>query len=201
MSAASQTRQRILDAAYGIFWRQGFMRPSLDDIARRAKLTKRTLYQHFRSKDDLMAEVLAHSSELAMESLRHIGDNLPTDCDAMIDSLFARLADWAMTPRYSGAGFSRVVAELADLPGHPARKIARRHKASFEGWLSQRLALAKVPAPEERGRELALLVEGTMMLLLIHGDRAYALAAAQAARTLFAPGAGSVVQGPMLAGV
>jgi AcrR family transcriptional regulator len=186
MKAAAQTRQRILDAAYGIFWRQGFMRPSLDDIARRAKVTKRTVYQHFRSKDDLMADVLAHASELAMETLRHIGDKLPTDRDAMIDSLFARLAEWAMTPRYSGAGFSRVVAELADLPGHPARVIARRHKASFERWLSQRLEIAKVAAPEERGRELALLVEGTMMLLLIHGDVAYAEAAARAARALLA---------------
>ncbi len=70
----TQTRQCILDAAYGLFWRQGFLRVSMDDIAARAEITKRALYQHFRSKDDLIAAALAHSSELALE-----------DCDASVD--------------------------------------------------------------------------------------------------------------------
>jgi hypothetical protein len=37
------------------------------------------------------------------------------------------LSGWASsTPRWSGSGFTRLVVELADLPGHPARAIARR---------------------------------------------------------------------------
>ncbi|MFY9784608.1 MAG: helix-turn-helix domain-containing protein, partial [Pseudolabrys sp.] len=48
-----QTRLRILDAAFGLFWRQGFLRVSMDEIAARAGITKRALYQHFPSKDDL----------------------------------------------------------------------------------------------------------------------------------------------------
>jgi AcrR family transcriptional regulator len=65
-----QTRLRILDASFGLFWRQGFLRVSMDDIAARAGITKRALYQHFPSKDDLMAATLAHSSKLAIERLR-----------------------------------------------------------------------------------------------------------------------------------
>jgi len=65
-----QTRQRIVDAAYGLFWRQGFLRVSMDEIAARADITKRALYQHFPSKDDLMKAALAHSSELALQRLR-----------------------------------------------------------------------------------------------------------------------------------
>ena len=65
-----QTRLRILDAAFGLFWRQGFLRVSMDEIAARAGITKRALYQHFPSKDDLMAMTLAHSSKLAIERLR-----------------------------------------------------------------------------------------------------------------------------------
>ena len=64
------TRQCILDAAYGLFWRHGFLRVSMDDIAARADLTKRALYQHFRSKDDLITAALAHSSDLAIARLR-----------------------------------------------------------------------------------------------------------------------------------
>ncbi len=182
--SAARTRERILDTAYGLFWRQGFVRASVDDIAERAKVTKRTVYQHFRSKDDLMAAVLAHASELALERLRRIETRLPASWDAMIDSFFTQLAEWAAKPRWSGAGFTRVVAELADLPGHPARTIARRHKAMVEAWLADLLAKADVLSPAVRAREVMLLMEGAMLLILIHGDRSYAAAAAQAAKQL-----------------
>jgi AcrR family transcriptional regulator len=127
--SAEQTNDLILDAAYGLFRRQGFLRVSMDQIAERANLAKRTLYQRFRSKDDLIAATLAHASKLALVRLESI--KLPTNRDAMIDSLFAQIADWAATPRWSGAGFTRVVVELADLRGHPARGIARQHKTAL----------------------------------------------------------------------
>ena len=65
-----ETHRRILNAAYDLFWRQGFLRVSMDEIAARAKITKRAMYQHFRSKDDLMAAALEHSGELAMQRMR-----------------------------------------------------------------------------------------------------------------------------------
>src|SRR5271166_1030216 len=71
--SAEQTRLRILDAAYGLFWRQGFLRISTDEIAARVGITKRALYQHFRSKDDLMAAVLVYASDLAIKRLRDFG--------------------------------------------------------------------------------------------------------------------------------
>jgi AcrR family transcriptional regulator len=179
-----ETRQRILDAAYGLFWRQGFLRVSMDDIAARAGITKRALYQHFPSKDDLITAALAHSSELAIARLR--GFNRPTDRNALIDSFFAELAKWASKPRWSGAGFTRVVVELADLKGHPARAIARRHKALVEAWLADALAAARVRMPQMRAREVMLLMEGAMALMLIHGDPAYAVSAACAAKKLVA---------------
>ena len=178
----TQTRQRILDAAYGLFWRQGFLRVSMEDIAARADITKRALYQHFRSKDDLIAAALAHSSQLALARLR--GFRRPAKSDELIDSFFTELAAWAAKPRWSGGGFTRVVVELADLRGHPARAIARQHKAAVEKWLTDGLAAARVSSPSDRAREVMLLMEGAMVLMLIHGDRSYATAAARAARKL-----------------
>jgi AcrR family transcriptional regulator len=182
--SAADTRLRIMDAAYGLFWRQGFVRASVDDIAARAKITKRTLYQHFRSKDDLMAVVLAHASELAIQRLERISAGLPKDRNAMIDAVFAELAEWAAKPRWSGAGFTRAVSELADLPGHPARQIARQHKAAIGHWFAELLKSVNVRSPVERSREIALLMEGALSLMLIHGDRSYAEAAANAAKRL-----------------
>lgn len=180
--SAMDTRRRILDAAYGLFWRQGFLRVSMDEIAARAGITKRALYQHFRSKDDLMAAALEHTGELAMVRLQAF--KRPGTPSALIDSFFGDLAAWAAKPRWSGGGFTRAVVELADLRGHPARVIARRHKSAVEEWLADGFAEAGVRAPRDRAREAALLMEGAMILMLIHGDRNYATAAAAALKAL-----------------
>ena len=178
----AQTRQKILDAAYSLLWRQGFLRVSMDEIAARAGLTKRSLYQHFRSKDDLLAVTLAHSSEFAMARLRAFP--AAAKPDEIIDRFFGDLAAWAAKPRWSGGGFTRVVIELADLRGHPARAIARQHKAAVEAWLAEGLAAARVSSAAACAREIMLLTEGAMALMLIHGDRDYARSAAQAAKKL-----------------
>ena len=52
---ADETRRRILESGYAFFYRQGFNRVGVDEIARAAGVTKRTLYYHFRSKDELLA--------------------------------------------------------------------------------------------------------------------------------------------------
>jgi AcrR family transcriptional regulator len=181
------TRQRIIDAAYECFWRAGFNRTSLDMIAERADITKRTLYSYFRSKDDLLAAVMSHYNVLAAQRLKRIGDRMPADRDGLIDSFFGQLAGWASaTPRWTGSGFTRLVVELADLPGHPARALARQAKGTTENFLGERLALARVPEASERACEIMLLLEGAMALTLIHGQRHYIDAAARAAKRLTA---------------
>ncbi len=178
-------RRRIIDAAYGSFWRSGYTRSNLNTIAARAGVTKRTVYAHFRSKDDLLEAVLALYKEHAAERLGRIGARLPAKRSGLVDSFFGQLAVWASTtPRWTGSGMTRLVMELADLPGHPARVMARRSKGTTESWLTQRLATARVRRPAERAREMLLLMEGAMVLTLIHGNRGYIAAAARAAKKL-----------------
>ena len=182
-----RTHARIVDAAFDMFWRAGFARTSLDAIAERAAVTKRTLYAHFRSKDDLLAEVLQHYAVLARQRMEEIGAGMPADRDGFVAALFAGLSAWhAAKPRWSGSGFTRLAAELADMPGHPARAIAAGHKAWVEKWYARRLRAAGVGRPTSKACELMLLVEGSMALTLIHGDRRYFAAAAVAAKALLA---------------
>ena len=178
------TRRRILDAAYELFYRMGFGRVGVDEVAAFAAVTKRTLYYHFRSKDELLAAVLERHHELAVARVRKHADRYRGGAGEMVTILFAELARWSAKPGWTGAGFTRLAMELADLPGHPARAIAKRHKAALEAWWTDLLDKAGVPAPGERAREVALLIEGATALVLIHGDRGYAEAAAGAAKRL-----------------
>lgn len=182
--SAEVTRKRILEAAYRLFRRRGFSRVSMDEIASAAKLTKRTLYHHFRSKDQLLADVLEVQHVLALQAFRTFGSKLSGSPEAIVQGMFQELAVWADRPRWAGSGFTRLVIELADLPGHPARLIARRHKAQLESCLAALLADAGVERSRELARAVWLLSEGTISLILVHGDRGYSTAASEAAHTL-----------------
>jgi AcrR family transcriptional regulator len=182
------TRQRILAAAYALFYRHGFVRVDLNAIAAKAGVTKRTLYYHFRSKDDLLAAALEVHSELALARIRHWGNRLPPDPVEAVDALFAELGRWASGPNFEGAGYTRIVMELADLPGHPARKIARRHKAVLEIWIADQLNARGVERAHECARRIVVLMEGAVASMLIHGDRSYVRAAAAMAKGAVARG-------------
>jgi AcrR family transcriptional regulator len=182
--SAEPTRKRILEAAYRLFRRQGYGRVTMDEIAAVAKLTKRTLYHHFQSKDRLLADVLEAQHDLALQAFRTFGDKLSGAPEAMVAGMFRELAVWADKPRWAGSGFTRLVIELADLPGHPARTIARRHKAQLEDCLADLLARSGVKRAKELARAVWLLSEGAISLILVHGDRGYSAAASEAAMML-----------------
>lgn len=182
--SAAQTRERILDGAYRLFRRRGYSRVTMDDIAAEASFTKRTLYHHFESKDQLLAEVLTAQHQLAVAAFKTFGDRLSGSPEAIIKGMFRELAVWADKPRWAGSGFTRLVIELADLPGHPARLIARRHKAAIERCTCELLERSGVRRAAELSRALSLLSEGAISLILVHGDQGYSAAASEAAATL-----------------
>jgi AcrR family transcriptional regulator len=182
--SAELTRKRILDGAYKLFRRRGYSRVSMDDIAAEARFTKRTLYHHFESKDQLLADVLAAQHELAIQAFKTFGDRLSGSPEAIVKGMFRELAVWADKPRWAGSGFTRLVIELADLPGHPARLMARRHKARLERCFGELLERSGVTHAGDLARAIWLLSEGAISLILVHGDQGYSAAASEAAHAL-----------------
>lgn len=179
--ASGPTLARILDAGFRLFFRRGFARVSMDDIAAAAGVTKRTLYYHFDSKDALVGAVLDAQAEQSLAVMRAWVDPEAATPAAFAESLFGRLAHWMETPGWTGSGYTRLVMELADLPGHPAREVARRHKAAVEAWVATELAARGARAPGDAAATIALLIEGSAALRLIHGDARHADAARAAA--------------------
>jgi len=182
--SATQTRERILDGAYMLFRRRGYSRVTMDDIAAESRFTKRTLYHHFESKDQLLSQVLTAQHQLAIAAFKTFGDRLSGSPEAIVKGMFRELAVWADRPRWAGSGFTRLVIELADLPGHPARLIARRHKAALERCFCALLERSGVRRAAELARAIWLLSEGAVSLILVHGDQGYSAAASEAAVTL-----------------
>jgi AcrR family transcriptional regulator len=184
MGAQGETaRRRIIDAAYEFFYRHGYGRAGVDAIAEAAGVTKRTLYHHFDSKDALLTAVLEDQHELVLKRFREW--LRPTaEPIAMLEALFAELKRWSAKPGWQGSGFSRAALELADLPGHPARLAAHRHKAALEQILREELAKHAQCDADVLARQVLAVVEGCMVLILVHGDPTYADAGGAAARLL-----------------
>ena len=181
---ARTTREQIIEAADALFYGEGIRSASMDAIAAKAGVTKRTIYYHFPSKDDLIAAYLAARDEPTFARQAAWLDETKGDLPEPVLGLFGNLARAMNTPRWKGCGFIRAAAELAGTPGHPARKIASAHKKRVEAWLEGRIAVMGLSEPALRARQVMILLDGAAAQVLIHRDPAYALAAGQAAAAL-----------------
>lgn len=165
------------------------MRVSMDGIAEAAGVTKRTLYQHYNSKDALLAAALDSQREQSMRLVLEWGADVSGKPAELVRRVFDGMAAWAERPRWLGSGYSRISLELADMAGHPARLVARQHKETVEQWLAGEFARLCAPFPERLARETVVMMEGSMLLALLHGDRGY-FSTARDAMTLLASQAG-----------
>ena len=130
--AASPTRKRIVDAATKLFYAEGIGRVSVDAVAEKAGLTKRTLYYHFKSKDDLIAAYLDGRDQPNLRQMASWFDAAEGGADRKVEAIFSNLARVARHPKWKKCGFLRTTAKLASMPGHPAVKVGSRHKSNFK---------------------------------------------------------------------
>lgn len=180
------TRDRILAAAEGLFYGEGVRAVSMDRLAEAAGVTKKTLYYHFRSKDELTEAYLLARDQPNLRAFARWYDKAGGDAGERVAALFTGLARQAGKKTWRGCGFLRTAAELAAMPGHPAVRAGAAHKKRFEAWLADRMAEAGANDPAGLARQLVLLMEGVFSTLLFHRDPAYAEAAGTAARALVA---------------
>src|SRR6266571_3722399 len=104
------TRERIISAASALFYNDGIKGVSVDAVAAKARLTKRTLYYHFRSKDDLVAAYLAARDQPNMALFRRWFDEASGPLPAKVQAIFRQLARNAGHPKWKGCGFLRTSA-------------------------------------------------------------------------------------------
>jgi AcrR family transcriptional regulator len=178
------TRDRIISAASKLFYSDGIKGVSVDAVAEKAGLTKRTLYYHFRSKDDLVAAYLDARDQPNLALFRRWFDEADGELPVKVEGIFKNLARAARHPKWKGCGFLRTSAELANLPGHPAIKIGAAHKKKFEQWLRATFEAAGIKTSLQLARQILLLLDGSFAVVLLHRDPSYMETAGEAAASL-----------------
>ena len=178
------TRERIVAAASKLFYGQGVRAVSVDAVAEKAGLTKRTFYYHFASKDDLIAAYLERRDQPNLGLFRHWFTESGGELADKVAAIFRTLGQAARRPAWKGCGFLRTAAELADMPGHPAIRIGIAHKKRFEDWLKTVFEADGILEAELLARQILLLLDGCFATVLLNRDPSYMDSAAAAAATL-----------------
>lgn len=178
------TRERIVAAASALFYSEGIRAVSVDAVAQKAGLTKRSLYYHFKSKDDLVAAYLAARDQPNLLLFQRWFDEADGALPDKVAAIFSHLARAVRHPKWRGCGFLRTTAELANLPGHPAIRIGAAHKKKFESWLRTIFEDAGIAQAAELSRQMLLLLDGAFAVVLLHRDASYMETAGEAARAL-----------------
>jgi AcrR family transcriptional regulator len=182
--AGNQTRERIIVAAARLFYAEGIRAVSIDAVAEKAGVTKKTFYYYFRSKDELIAEYLAAQDQPTLKLYARWFDDTAGSAEDKIRGLFIKFAQSANTSKWKGCGFHRTAAELANTPGHPALKAGSAHKKRFEAWLVAALRNQSVKDADAIARKVVILFDGAAAIMLIHRDPAYIEEAGNAAASL-----------------
>ena len=184
------TRERIIAAASKLFYGQGIRNVGMDLIAEKAGVTKRTLYYHFRSKDDLVAAYLDARDQPNLAQFQRWFAETEGDLAEKTRGIFVNLAKSARHPKWLGCGFLRTTAELANMPGHPAIKVGAAHKKKFEQWMQEQAEAAGIANGAPLARQIMVLLDGSFAVSLLHRDPSYMESAGEAARSLVrsAPG-------------
>ena len=173
-------RERILQAARELLYRDGINAVSVDAIAAAAGTNKMTLYRHFSSKDELVAAYLSQLAEEGEGLWDKAQSAHPGDADAQLRYMLKRASEFAAEGRGRGCALANAAVELAE-PRHPARRVIEAHKRRQRERLLERVRAAGYAKPEQLADELFLLVEGARVSLQSvgpggPGKRLYALA-------------------------
>ena len=152
-------RARILGAAADLFYRQGIRAVGVEAIAEAAGTNKMTLYRHFPSKDELVAEYLRQFAAAADACWEKFERAHPGDALAQLRAWLKEMAAHVANTDERGCALANAAVELPD-KGHPARRVIEDYKNAQRDRLVRLCRSAGLGEPELLADELNLLLEG-----------------------------------------
>jgi AcrR family transcriptional regulator len=167
--------ERILETADRLFYLRGIRAVGVDTIAAEIGISKRTLYNHFPSKDALISAYLARRFIQVPASDKPPAEQILRTFDSLERRFGSR--------DFRGCPFVNAVAELG-AEDQAVRKIATAFKESRRVWFRDLLIQLKVANADDLATQLTLLVDGSIAQDLVRDDPSMARAAKEAARVL-----------------
>jgi AcrR family transcriptional regulator len=164
-SGGRGARARILQAASELFRDRGINATGVAELAAAARVSKRTLYQHFAGKDDVIVAYLSAIAEDDAAGPWAVLSRVDLAPRARLLELFSSLATGSGPLR--GSPFVNAAVELPD-PAHPAHRLAADHTRRFTARLTDLARAAGAREAGQVGRQLALLYDGAAAQVVVY---------------------------------
>jgi AcrR family transcriptional regulator len=166
----SDTRQRLMDAAFQRLYRDGFRNVGIDQILADVGISKTAFYKHFECKEDLLLAALEdrhrHLEEDFRQTVRQRGGDLPAQ---QLRALFDAVENITEAEWFHGCVFVNVAIEFP-LPHEPAHVVAANSKAAIERVVAEIAACAGAADPVALAQELCLIMEGAYVTKHVTGN-------------------------------
>jgi AcrR family transcriptional regulator len=176
---SSSGRERISQAAYELFSRDGTQSVGIDAVIAHAGAAKMTLYRNFRSKDELILDFLRRREQLwTRDWLQAEAQQRGHSPQARLLAIFEVFGEWFADPDFDGCAFLTTMIEIKD-PESPVRQASVQHLANIREFIKALAAEAGIADTDAFARQWHILMKGSIMAAH-EGD----LAAARRARGL-----------------
>jgi len=163
----SSRRDHLVETAMQLFCRQGFRATGIDTVLAESGVAKKTLYNHFRSKDELIIAALQKRDEdfmdFAREGVARLSAKQTGDPRmARVLALFDAIAEWATGENFSGCTFINASAEFPrrDDPIHVA---CANHKKLVTQFIEELISELKLPDSRQVAKQITLLLDGAIV--------------------------------------
>lgn len=179
----SSKREQIVDVALSLFYKHGFNATGVDQIATEAEVTKKTLYAHFKTKNELILATLRKRDELFRNNFMRSVERLGKTPRQRLDAIFDTIDEWFNSKNFCGCMFINASAEFAELE-HPSHVVCAEHKRLMYEYVEELAAAVGVKKPGELSEELNLLIEGATVQAHVSGDKSAGLRAKRMAQVI-----------------
>lgn len=175
----------VVDAAERLFSRHGVHGVGIDAVIAAAGVSSRTVYKHFRSKEELALAALAQHDRAWLAWFKAAVRAAARDPEGRMLALFDALAEWFRRGDFHGCTFVNAAGAFPD-PDHAIRRLGHRHKRALYALILSLAYRSRRPDCEALARGLFLLVEGAIAAALVLDDPSAASEAKRAAVRLLA---------------
>lgn len=162
-AVAGTGRQRVLDAAYELFSRDGIQAVGVDTIISHAGVAKATLYRNFGSKDDLAVAFLEEREARWTDAwLRAEVERRTDDPAERLLAIFDVFGEWFAGDEFDGCAFVNVVLEFDDRDS-PPRAASVRHLENIRAFLRELAGAAGIEDSDGFARQWHILMKGSIV--------------------------------------
>lgn len=170
MAPISEPRERLLDTAVDLFYRQGIHAVGVDLVLSEAQVTRATMYRHFKGKEGLVVAYLERE-DTAIRALFAAAADQGGSPRELLDAVVEGVVADATTVHRRGCPFINASAEYPD-PDSPVREVVQRHRTWFRQTLAELLAAADVSDPEAGAATLVMLRDAMFVGGYLDGEPA-----------------------------